>query len=159
MITAERVRELFHYDPEVGVFTHLATCRRAIAGAAAGEITHNGYVRLSIDGKRYRAHHIAWLLAHGELPPPPVDHINGDPADNRLVNLRLATPAQNKQNMRRATAASTTGYLGVSRQRRRFRAAIRVDGKTRVLGTYDTPEEAHQRYLKAKREHHAFATI
>lgn len=74
-----------------------------------------------------------------------IDHINGDGLDNRRENLRLASHAQNivnadfNQNM--------FGYRGVYKNRKRYGAQTKVNGKKVHIGTYDTPEEAHQAYL------------
>lgn len=160
-ITQARLKEKLDYQPEVGVFTHRTTCRRAVAGRAAGVITHNGYIRIAVDGRRYRAHHLAWLWVYGRLPKEgmQIDHMDGDTMNNRICNLREVTPSQNQQNKRRALRSSTTGLLGVSRQRNKFRATIQVDGKLRILGRFDKAEDAHAAYLAAKRQFHSHSTL
>lgn len=160
-ITQHRLIELFDYDPTVGVFLHRASIRRAIAGNAAGEVTHNRYVRMSVDGRRYRGHHLAWLWVYGRLPTPglQIDHIDGDTLNNRIANLREVTPAQNQQNKRRAFVKSATGMLGVGKRGERFFARIKSDDGIKYLGSFDRPDDAHQAYLAAKRELHPFSTI
>jgi hypothetical protein len=161
MTTQALIKDMFNYDPEVGAFTHRKTSRRAVSGAEAGEITHNGYRRISAGGSRYMAHHLAWLWVYGELPPSgmQVDHINGEKCDNRISNLRLATHAQNRQNMRKAISSNSSGLLGVSRHKGKFAATIMTSGRVKSLGVFNTPEEAHRTYLSAKRDLHAFCTI
>ena len=158
-LTAERLRELLHYDPETGVFTRLVRSGPAKVGDAAGTATTSGYIQIRVDGGQYLAHRLAFLCMTGEWPSQFVDHVNGVRDDNRWSNLRPATPSENLQNVRRARADSQTGLLGVSRDRQRFRAQIKVDGQHIYIGTFDTPEQAHAAYLAAKRKLHAGCTI
>lgn len=157
-LTAARLRELLHYDTETGVFTHIATKRqRVIAGNVAGSTAQNGYRKHRIDGGTYSGHRLAWLYVHGEWPKRWIDHINGDRSDNRIANLRDVSALVNRQNMRVATGA--VGLLGVSRHHRQYRAEIGHNYKNIVLGTFDTPEEAHAAYVQAKRRLHAGCTL
>lgn len=81
------------------------------------------------------------------------DHINGDGADNRRSNLRLATHAENMKN-RKVNKNSRTGFKGVRPHRNKFRATIVVDGQRINLGIYDTPELAAKAYDEAAIFHH-----
>lgn len=84
----------------------------------------------------------------------PVDHINGDGLDNRRINLRSATPAENVRNLGGPNANNTSGLLGVSfmQDRAKWRAQIKVDRKTINLGDFPTKEEAHEARLSAERK-------
>jgi hypothetical protein len=158
---------LMTYDPATGAFLRLGWITRGGNFRAydpprkAGAVGANGYVELRIQGTLYYGHRLAWFCTHGEWPTGDIDHINGDRADNRLVNLRAATRAENMQNLRRATARNKVGLLGVryDPRSRKFNANLKIDGQQTFLGSFDTPEEAHQRYVEAKRRHHEFATI
>lgn len=152
MTTAERIRELVRYEPDTGHFYSLRTGKKRFS-------TPNvfGYLRLSVDGKNYTAHRLAWLYVHGAWPNV-VDHINGNPADNRLCNLRSVTPAENRQNQQKVRSSSKTGFIGVRFKRNRFIALLFIDGKKKEFGRFLTAEEAHASYLEAKRKHYpAFA--
>ena len=158
-LTAERLRELLHYDPETGVFTRLVRSGPAKVGDVAGTADTHGYIQISVDGALYLAHRLAFLWMTGEWPPHQVDHINGVRADNRFANLRPATNAENMQNVRRPYSSNRIGLLGVCRHGNRFRATIKVDGRCIHLGTFDAPEQAHAAYLAAKRKLHAGCTL
>lgn len=150
-LTAERLRELLRYDPGTGIFRwRVSTNRRIVVGQIAGTISH-GRVQIKVAGNLQRAHRLAWLYVHGEWPADLIDHKNGDATDNRIANLRQADKSINAQNQRRANSRNKTGLLGVSPARwGGFRARIDHD----YLGVFPTAEEAHQAYLKAKRERH-----
>ena len=159
-LTAERLREVLNYDAETGIFTWLARTRNRVAvGDVAGSPDRYGYLRIKIDGRIHSAHRLAWLYVHGEWPKDQLDHINGIRTDNRITNLREATNAENGHNRRKPHSNNTTGYLGVKRDRGRFQALIRLDGKQRYLGLFDTPEAAHAAYLEAKRRLHPFGNL
>lgn len=150
ILTAERVRELLHYDPDTGVFTWLSG---QDSGKRAGWIDH-GYVRIAVDGAKRYAHRLAWLYVHGEWPKY-IDHINHVKSDNAIANLRPCTHQENMQNMRIvARSYNSTGLAGVSRFRGKFRSVIDVGGKQRHLGTFNTADSAHVAYLVAKAKFH-----
>lgn len=95
---------------------------RAKAGSVAGHSDRSrGYVDIRIDAKKYKAHRLAWLYVHGRWPEKLIDHINGVKTDNRLINLREASAAENAMN---------NPSLGVywCKRRRAWRAFISVGG-------------------------------
>ena len=119
-----------------------------------------GYILISVDGRQYQAHRLAFLWMTGRLPSQMIDHINGDGKDNRWTNLREASPRVNVQNQRAARADNGLGLLGVYQNHKRFMARITTHEKrNKYLGTFDTPEQAHEAYLAAKREYHEGCTI
>lgn len=160
-LTAERLRESLSYDSETGVFTRrLATSGRfGWPGRVCGSPDKKGHIYICVDGARYAAHRLAWLYVHGVWPLDQIDHINRVKDDNRIANLREATAAVNTQNLAEPRASNTTGFLGVSRLHKRFRAMIGANGVRHQLGIYDTPEEAYAVYLEAKRRLHPGCTI
>jgi hypothetical protein len=157
-LTAEYLREVLDYDPETGVFRwRRAVARNTKAGQEAGvSYPQKGGVmrrRIGVGYGRYLAHRLAWLYVHGEWPAGEIDHVNGDPLDNRIVNLRPATRSQQMLNRR---VMNTSGYKGVSywEARGKWRAQIRFNGRNKTLGYFLTVEEAAEAYLFAALEHH-----
>jgi len=154
MLTAERLRERLHYDPETGAFTWRASPTGNIpAGSRAGRPNTDGYLQISIDNKRYMASRLAWLYMRGEWPPAEIDHINNDRADNRFAKLRLATHAQNCAN-RRVCRTKTVPLKGVRKAKLKWRADIRINGRMTYLGLFATAERANAAYAAAARAAH-----
>jgi hypothetical protein len=156
MLTAERLRELLHYDPSTGIFTwRVRRCGRALVGATAGSLNADGYVHIRVDGGRYKAHRLAVLYMTGEWPVRDVDHENLCRSDNRWNNLRRATRSQNCANSRRPRN-NTSGFKGVSWHGagKAWVARVMVKGESRYLGLFDTPEAAHAAYSAAAMEAH-----
>jgi hypothetical protein len=116
-----------------------------------------GYCTLRVAGTIYSAHRLAWFYVHGEWPPKgiQVDHINRDPSDNRLANLRLATQAQNNANsaMRHRNKAGLKGVVFYP-MTSRWKASITIKGRGKHLGYFATKEEAHEAYKKAAQHAH-----
>jgi hypothetical protein len=123
-------------------------------GDIAGTTDKNGYIVIGIDGRYYKAHHLAWFFVH-RVWPVELDHKNVVPGDNSLDNLREATRSQNTCN-RLMQSNNTSGFKGVSfdRQRRVFHAYIKLNGKRRYLGCRDTALAASFVYERAAIELH-----
>lgn len=142
------------YDSVTGVFSW----REQPQGSRKKvEYKHGRYYRITgIGRQRILSHRAAWFLTYGFLPEQAIDHIDGNPANNSIANLRLATPQMNSQN--RYTSSGVSGLLGVTKRQgkhgTRYRASIRVNGKLMQLGTYVSAKEAHEIYLSAKRHFH-----
>lgn len=157
--TTESVRSQLAYDAATGIFTWLITRAGCRAGTVAGWARADGYTQICIDGKRYRAHRLAWLYSHGEWPTGDIDHLNGDRSDNRLENLRDVSRFVNAQNLRRGRRDNRSGLLGVSPNGNLWRATIQVNRRQLFLGNFRTPEEASTAYVAAKRKFHPGNTL
>ena len=156
-LTAEKIRELFNYDPDTGVLRWRNG--RQVRGV---QLRSDGkpYLVVHVFRRLYRAHRVVWAHYHGAWPTGVIDHINGDGVDNRIENLRDTDMAVNSQNQRRARIDNKSGFLGVETTvAGTYQARIRTGRSRLSLGTYATPEEAHQAYLTAKRRLHEGCTI
>ena len=113
MHTCEQIKNALHYDPETGLFTWLISpSQRAPKGSVAGTLNDAGYLLIGFEGKRYRAHRLAWLYMTGEWPSSEIDHRNTNRRDNRWENLREASGSQNQWNQQKRTD-NTSGVKGV----------------------------------------------
>lgn len=147
-VTIEELRDWLSYDPDTG---DLIWKRGKYEGNQAGWINKTlGYRQVNINRKIGYAHRMIWAMVHGEWPRHFIDHVNGDKADNRLANLRLASKSENVQNTPRRRD-NTTGYKGVtfSKQRQKYKAQIWLNGVNNHLGFFTCPKEAHEAYKKA----------
>lgn len=160
-LTADVVRHWLDYDPETGALTWRRPWGLARVGALVGVINHHGYRVFGFRGKQRQAHRIAWLHYHGEMPLHFIDHVNGVRDDNRICNMRNATPEQNSQNKRVPMPSNRTGLMGVTLHKKtgRWQSAIGHRGTVHYLGLFDSPEAAHAAYLVAKRRLHPFSTL
>jgi hypothetical protein len=159
-LTAERLRELLNFDATTGEFRWRVTRRgTARAGSVAGTPDGKGYSKITIDGRRYKAHRLALLYMTGSWPAACIDHIDGNPLNNAFENLREATVFQNQHN-RRISRNNTSGVKGVclDRQCGRWQARLSFGGKRYYLGLFDNIEDAAAAIEEARRKYHgAFA--
>lgn len=153
-VSREEVSALLNYDPQTGLFTHKVNGHKRKAGAATGRLDSKGYVRIRLMGYEFKAHRLAWLLTYGTWPAAEIDHINGCPSDNRIINIRDVSVAENGWNRKGAMRNNKTGVLGVCEMDGMFIAQIGVDGRRLRLGAFDTVEEAAAAYNAAKASHH-----
>jgi hypothetical protein len=141
-----RLRALLRYEPETGEIFWRADRANKKAGDRAGRIGKNGYADVCVDYKRHYVHRIAIAFETGEFPTKGmhVDHINGDPLDNRLSNLRVVTVEQNIFHRTKTNRNNTSGVRGVYRSPKngRFVAFIHENTKKRHIGVFDTLEAA-----------------
>jgi hypothetical protein len=160
-MTPEQLRSLLDYIPETGalVWRHRPNARKEwnnkYAGTIAGTLALTNRVQLLVRNRLYLAHRLAWFHVHGVWPDGELDHINGNPWDNRIANLRLATRMQQLQNSRRRSD-NTSGFKGVwwENRRKHWVAEIMHDGRKHHLGAFLTAEDAHAARVEAARRLH-----
>ena len=110
-----------------------------------------GYLRITVLGKSYYAHRLAWFYAKGTWPDQ-IDHINGIKSDNRLDNLRDVNVQQNAQNKLNAQKNSDSQILGVSwhKKAKKWQAHICIYKERKYLGLFDNVKDAEEAYKKEK---------
>ena len=168
----EDLRKRFSYDPLTGVLVwkpipvrpgNERGCRSwntKYAGTVAGSIWRGSqneegpYLKVTLDGKTYPVHRVIWCLVTGQWPKGQIDHADLDGLNNSWRNLRDASRSQNQANVA-APRTNTSGFKGVSfiQRDQRYRASIRVEGKSHWLGYFDDPAAAHGAYVAAARQH------
>lgn len=152
----DTLKELLNYDPDTGQLTWKARSERWFSSKRAAAIWNTrfpGKPALSTvgnDGRRQgyllwqmtKAHRVIWKMVHG-TEPQIIDHIDGDPGNNRLANLRNVSHAVNMRNAR-IRPDNKSGVPGVhfDKSRQRYLAYVDIDGKRKNIGRFKTFEEA-----------------
>ena len=146
----KRDLSMFAFDAERHTTTRAYSAERACnkwntryAGKEALTALNNwGYRHGRLNGQEVLAHRVIWKMTTGRYPVI-VDHINGDKLDNRLCNLREATPSLSSSN-RSVPINNKSGVLGVfwNSQRKGWQAQIGLEGRRHNLGLFDTKEAA-----------------
>lgn len=155
-LTFEQVNAVLSYDPETGHLTwkprgrdmfwddrSFKTWNTRFANKRAGSLKGtNGYENVGIFNSLYLSHRIAWLLHYGEWVEE-IDHIDHDPLNNRIVNLREADRKTNMQNTS-MSSANTSGFNGVHwhKWHGKWCAAISVNSKKVQLGLFTNFDDA-----------------
>ncbi len=121
-----------------------------IGGVLCGTLTSGGYRSVHINGVYIKEHRAIFIYHKGRIPKNYViDHINGNPLDNRIENLRAVTRSQNRQNSK-VSVGNTSGTTGVhfNKQAQKWKSTIATNGKAKYLGFFSEKEDA----IKARKE-------
>ena len=112
-------------------------------GQEAGYINSNSYRKIKIKGKLYSTHRLLWFLYYGYFPENQVDHIDGNPLNNSIKNLREVSRVCNLQNQKEYSN-NTSGFTGVfyDKPTKKYRTRIAIRNKSINLGYYITSLEA-----------------
>lgn len=142
-----------NYNLDTGVMIWIkALSNRIKVGDIAGSKHPDGYLRIRINSKAYLVHRLAYLMVYGHLPQY-IDHINRDPSDNSIGNLRKCTMTENNQNGG-VRKNNISGYKGVSRNRNLWRAEIKYNKKRIHIGYFHCKHEAAKSYNEAALKYH-----
>jgi hypothetical protein len=153
-LTQQRLKELLDYDPATGIFVWVVAKKGTRKNKIAGFKRPDGYSTVRVDGKHYLLHRLAWLFMHGYFPEHNIDHIDRDPSNNRLSNLREATQQCNLRNCKKSKA-NTSGVTGVYwfKRDQKWSAKISAGGKNLHLGQYSSKLDAAKARWDAERKH------
>lgn len=137
----------FHWKKRVG--------QRGVPGKPAGCHCHKGYLHIQLRGRNIAGHRLAVAMVDGRWPNGPVDHIDGNPRNNTLANLRETSQLVNAHNQRRVRKTNPIGFHGVvpvqrARTPPRYQAKIMIAGRRYYLGVYESPLLAMLTYIAAK---------
>ncbi len=161
LISHESLIALVSYDPMTGVFINRVNRgMKAKAGELSGHRRKNQsgieYAFITINGRCYLAHRLAWLYVYGEFPKEQIDHINGNGTDNRIANLRECNQSQNGENCG-PRKNNTSGFIGVyfDKNNKKWVAYIKKNGISTRVGC-STKDEAISMRIKMKSIIHEF---
>lgn len=154
MITHEELLEALRYDPASGLFYwREKNSWRTKIGDVAGTPMKRGYWKITVRGRSYYAHRLAWFYVYGVWPAQQMDHIDRDRTNNKLSNLRLANQQNNSANMFRMRQ-NTSGFKGVRwhKAAKKWIARIKYCGEEIHLGLFVKIEDAVAAYEAKARE-------
>lgn len=152
MITIDELKRVLDYNPETGLFKwKINHGRRGLLWKPAGYLNSYGRPCIMIYSKEYRAAKLAWAIYYGEWPTSIIDHKDRNTTNTRIINLRQASAVQNSINSK-LYVTNTSGYRGVCKTKQgTYKANIRINGKLKHLGVFQTALEASIVYeAKAK---------
>lgn len=150
MPNQDTLNQLFEYRDGM-IFWRKRPAFNIPAGSRAGSFSNDGYRKLKINNIGYVEHRIIWIMFNGEMPEGyQIDHKDCNPSNNKIENLRLATQTQNRYNQARYKK-NKSGYKGVGWHKAHgvWRARMGINKKVIHLGSFKTPELAHQAYKDA----------
>jgi hypothetical protein len=141
ILTQEYLHTLFDYK-DGSLYWKVKTSNRIKIGTKAGTIAKRGNLNININKKLHKAHRLIFMMHYGYVPKI-IDHIDGNPLNNCIKNLRPATELQNHHNMG-ISKRNTSGIKGVcwDKSKNKWLARCNFDYKAHHVGYFDKIEEA-----------------
>lgn len=147
-------QELYNYLQETfeyrdgGLYYKKSPNRKIPLGKRAGHANKDNYIAIGINKKVYKAHRLIFLYHKGYLPKT-IDHIDRNPLNNKIENLREINISNNALN-RGKNKTNKSGYKGVSyhKESKKWRAQTMVNYKKIHIGSFNSPEIAYQAYCE-----------
>ena len=138
MITQKELKEEIYYDKESGKFYRLPSFKEIKV-----KENKDGHIRFRVKNTRYFAHRLAWIYTYGEILSETIDHINGNPSDNRLSNLRQASRKENSRNSK-MFSSNSSGVKGVywHKNKKCWYAHCRVNNIRHFVGLFKNIKDA-----------------
>lgn len=149
-LSIETLNEWIHYNSKTGNFTWKKSPHHLVKmGDMAGTYEKRGYRVLQVRKKIIKAHRAAWAITYGYFPIGEIDHIDNNPSNNRIGNLREVDRSKNQMNAK-TPKNNTSGVKGVHycNPKRKWIASISIDKKKICIGHFASIEEA----IKARKQ-------
>lgn len=152
MLDQAKALHLFEYKD--GQLYWKNAVRPSFNGKEAGYDNGNRYKKVTVEGRQYYVHRIIYLMRHGDCPQF-IDHVDGNPSNNKIDNLRQATASQNTINYIRKRK-SNTGVCNVAfdKRRNKFNVYVRVNCKPKFFGGFEDLELAELVANEARAKHY-----
>ncbi len=153
-LTQKYLKTLFEYNNGSLIWIKNTNSNRGRAGKVAGCTRHDGYVVIGINKKTYLAHRLIWLYHYGTLPEL-LDHIDNNPSNNCIENLRIATKKENAQNAK-CSNHNSSGYKNVvwSTQKNKWQVKLTLNNKQKHFGYFTDLELADLVAQEARNIYH-----
>jgi hypothetical protein len=141
ILSKELLSTLFEYKDGV-LFRKVARSNRVKVGQKASNINNKGYLYTSINGKNFLEHRIIWAM-HYDSVPKCIDHKDNNKLNNRIENLREATPQENQQNSA-IPKNNTSGTKNVTfcKRTKKWQVQLMINYKLKFFGRYKFKEIA-----------------
>lgn len=154
-ISREEIEAELSYNSETGIFTWKKYKQGRKFDLVAGSTSKFGYKMVRLKNKWYYLHRLAWFLHFDSWPKEVIDHINRNPADNRIANLREATHSQNMANAS-VRSDSSTGVRGVTYHTATGKWLMRI---TKSFNTKEEAVEAFRKYTELLHDGFSASTV
>jgi hypothetical protein len=154
MLTQEYLKSILDYNQDTGVFTwKVNKSKRTKSGAVAGWLS-DGYIKIEINSKQHKAHRLAWLYVHGEMPKSLIDHIDCNRSNNKISNLRQSTHQTNSENYK-TPRTNKSGVKNVSwyKSLNKWVVSMSVKKTKKTIGYFDDIEFAELVAIEARNKY------
>lgn len=149
---AKKLRDIFDYKD--GNLLWKIVRKGVNKDKIAGYTRPDGYRTTRVDGKSYLVHRLVFMYHNGFMPSV-IDHIDGDPRNNKIENLRECTMAQNTANSKRKrTNLSGVKHVRWNKSCSKWQVIMQINGKQRHVGVYKDLELAELVAIEARNKYH-----
>jgi hypothetical protein len=131
----DKLKNAFKYK-NGNLYWKIKSAPRILIGDKAGCLNKKGYIQIRLDGECYLAHRIIFAMHHGFMPEF-IDHIDGNPSNNLIENLRECNLSQNQYNSKLRTD-NKSGIKGVcwKKKANKWQVRLAINGKIKYFGEY-----------------------
>jgi len=150
-LTKQNLLNTFLYY-EGNLYWKISRTNKTKAGMLAGN--KHKYCKVYFNNKRYLLHRIIFMMFHGYMPDQ-VDHIDGNPHNNCIENLRSVDNIKNQYNAK-LSIKNTTGYKNVhwNKNIKKWSVQLRANKKNIFVGYFENLELASLVAQEARAKYH-----